>query len=490
MRRYTIRSGLCSATLMLQACAVGPEFKTPAAPQALGYTAASLPETAGTAGVSGGERQRFVSGGDIPRRWWALFRSKPLNDLIERSLKSNPDIKAAQAALTVVRETALAQNGAYYPSVGAGVSASRQKTSAALSPTPNSGALNFSLYTPQVSVAYVPDVFGLNRRTVESLNANSEQARFALIATQITLTANIVAVAIQEASLRAQIDAMLSIVAADGDALDILREQNARGYAGVLAVAAQGYNSRKRPPLWRRCANSLPSSAMLLAALSGGYPDQARAEEFTLASLQLPRRLPVSLPSRLVAQRPDVRQAEANLHAASAQIGVAIANRLPNITLSAGAGFAALSANQIFSGNTEFAIAGASLTQPIFDGGALMHKERAAKAAYLQASEQYQSTVLAAFQNVADTLAALVIDATALKSAKAAADAAATALTVTRRQAAAGYGDNLALASAKIIDGQARTGLVQAEANRYLDTAALFQALGGGWWNRDGSVGD
>jgi len=234
------------------------------------------------------------------------------------------------------------------------------------------------------------------------------------------------------------------------------------------------------PPLLKQLAQQRDS----LATLSGGFPNQDLAEKFELASLQLPQELPVSLPSQLVEQRPDVRQAEENLHSASAQIGVAIANRLPNFSLTADAGSMAVIFSKLFTGGTGFWDVGANITQPIFDGRTLLHRERAAKAAYVQASEQYRSTVLTAFQNVADTLNALQQDADALKASAAAKDAAAVTLDLARKQFQAGYVNYLALLSAEQTYQQAVINLAQAQANRYADTAALFQALGGGWWNR------
>ena len=477
-----------SALLLIAGCAVGPDFKKPAAPNVSGYTPTPLLTTSSVTNVAGGGAQRFVPGHDIPGEWWRLFHSKPLNDLIERSLTNNPDLKAAQAALWVARENVLAQRGVYLPSVAGSFSASRQKQSEALAPVPNypvvTSEFQYNLFTPQVSVSYVPDVFGQNRRTVESLQAQENQARFQLIATHITLSANVVAAAIQEASLRAQIEATRRIITISTNLLQILRAQFAKGYASRLDVAAQESQlaqvTAALPPLLTQLAQQRD----LLAVLAGGFPNQDPIEAFDLSSLQLPEELPVSLPSQLVEQRPDVRQAEENLHAASAQIGIAIANRLPNITLTANAGSTALAIDQVFSSGTGFWGLGASVTAPIFEGGALLHKERAAKAAYIQAAEQYRSTVHTAFQNVADTLSALEQDADALKTEAAAAEAAKVTLELTRRQRETGYASNLALLNAEQTYQQTVINLVQAQASRFADTAALFQALGGGWWNR------
>jgi NodT family efflux transporter outer membrane factor (OMF) lipoprotein len=472
------------AVLLTAGCAVGPEFKKPTAPANAGYTPAALSTTSSTSNISGGEAQQFLEGKDIPGEWWTLFHSQPLDDLIERSLKMNPDIKAAQAALLVARENVLAQKGAYYPSVTGGFSATRAKSSSNLSPVTDTSALNYSLYTPEVSVSYVPDVFGLNRRTVESLQAQEQQARFALAATHITLSSNVAEGAIQEISLRAQIAATRQLITINTDMLEILRIQLKKGYVGRLDVAAQESQLAQveatLPPLLKQLAQERD----LLAVLAGDFPNRELAEKFELSTLQLPQELPVSLPSQLVEQRPDVRQAEENLHSASAQIGVAIANRLPNFALTADAGSMAVILGKLFAGGAGFWDVGASVAQPIFEGGTLMHRERAAKAAYTQASEQYRSTVLTAFQNVADTLNALQQDADALKAAAAAKDAAAVTLDLAKEQFRAGYVNYLALLNAEQSYQQAVINLVQAQANRYADTAALFQALGGGWWNR------
>jgi NodT family efflux transporter outer membrane factor (OMF) lipoprotein len=470
--------------MLLTSCAVGPNFKKPAPPPVHDYTPSPISTTSSSTNVSGGEAQSFIAGRDIAGDWWTLFHSKPLNDLIERSLEANPNLKAAQAALVLARENVKAQYGAYYPSASAGFSAARQKTAADIAPVPNNNDLYFNLFTPQVTVSYVPDVFGLNRRTVESLNAQAEQARFALVATHITLSANVVAAAIQEASLREQIDATHHLIEINTNMLRILRTQFAKGYASRLDVAAQEAQLAQvvatLPPLLKQLAQQRD----LLAALSGGFPSDDPPEKFELSALQLPQELPLSLPAQLVAQRPDVRQAEENVHSASAQIGIAVANRLPNFDLSADAGSMALKAGQMFAGGTGFWTLAGSVTQPIFQGGTLLHRERAAKAAYTNALEQYRGVVITAFQNVADTLNALAEDADALNAAAASRDAAKITLDLAKQQWQSGYASYLSLLNAEQAYNQAVINLIQAQANRYADTAALFQALGGGWWNR------
>jgi NodT family efflux transporter outer membrane factor (OMF) lipoprotein len=471
-------------TMLLTSCAVGPNFKKPAAPPVKEYTPNPVSTTASTTNVAGGEAQRFVTGQDIAGDWWTLFHSKPLNDLIERSLKASPNIAAGQAALTMARENVKAQRGAFYPSVAASFAASRQHTASELAPIPNANEFSYDLFTPQVTVSYVPDVFGLNRRTVESLNAQVEEARFALVATHITLSANVVAAAIQEASLREQIDATRHLIEINTNMLRILKTQFSNGYADRLDVAAQESQLAQilatLPPLVKQLAQQRD----LLAALSGGFPSEGPTEKFELSGLKLPEELPLSIPSQLVQQRPDVRQAEENVHAASAQIGVAVANRLPNFMLSADLGSDALVFGQMFSSGTGFWSLAGSVTQPIFQGGALLHRERAAEAAFTNAAEQYRGVVITAFQNVADTLTALKQDAEALNAAAAATDAAKITLDLSRQQWQSGYASYLSLLTAEQAYNQAVLNLIQTQASRYADTAALFQALGGGWWHR------
>jgi NodT family efflux transporter outer membrane factor (OMF) lipoprotein len=334
-----------------------------------------------------------------------------------------------------------------------------------------------------LSVSYVPDVFGLNRRTVESLQAQAQAARFQLVAAHIALTANVVNAAVTEAALREQVKATQELVGIETQSVRILRYQFDKGYASRLDLAAQesqlAQTQSGLPPLRKQ----LEQQRHLIAVLAGEFPTQSHDVDFDLASLKLPQDLPLSLPSQLVEQRPDVRQAQANWHAASAQVGVAIASRLPQITLSANAGSTALQIADVFKAGTGFWSVGLDLAAPIFQGGKLLHAERAAKAQLVQAAAQYRSTVLTAFQNVADTLTALDEDAKALQAAAAAVEAAKVTLELAQRQTQSGYANQLSLLNAQQAWQQARIALIQAQANRYADTAALYLALGGGWWH-------
>ncbi|MBV9490015.1 MAG: efflux transporter outer membrane subunit, partial [Verrucomicrobia bacterium] len=459
--------------IVVAGCAVGPNFQRPAAPTVKGYTREPLRKTA-AADVAGGEPQRFVAGRDIPGQWWRLFHSRPLNALVEQALRANPNLPAAQAALRVARENVMAQKGAFYPTIEANLSPSLNKTAtASLSPASATGNPYYTLYTGQLTVSYVPDVFGLNRRTVESLEAQAEAQRFQLEATYLTLTSNVVTAAVQEALLRAQIQATQEIIKVETEALGIMRHQLALGAIAGADVAVQeatlAQAQASLPPLQKQLAQQRD----LLAALAGRFPSEEPAEKFELAELRLPQDLPVSLPAKLVEQRPDVAAAEAQLHSASAQIGVSIANMLPNVTLSANGGYAANYLSRLFVPGTSYWAIAASLAQPIFEGGTLLHRTRAARAAYEQAAAQYRSTVIAACQNVADALHALDSDASALAAAVAAERAAAKTLNITRRQLELGQVAYLLFINAENTYEQAVLNLVQARAARYADTAAL-----------------
>jgi NodT family efflux transporter outer membrane factor (OMF) lipoprotein len=473
-----------AAALLLAGCAVGPDFKRPSPPAVTGYTAEPIAAQTASAPVAGGQAQRFVQGLDIPGQWWALFHSPALNALVEQAIAANPSLPAAQAALRQAWEDVYAEQGSLFPTVQLGFAASRNKSSAALSPVTSGTTLNYTLVTPQVTVSYVPDVFGGTRRQIESLVATAESQRFELEAAYLTLTSNVVAAAVDEASLRGQIAATQEIVKVDSEGLDILRRQLQLGQVAGADVAAQQAALAQAQAILPPLQKQLAVERDLLTALLGRFPSQQPAEKFELAALELPRDLPVSLPSKLVEQRPDVRAAEAQLHSASAEIGVAVAARLPQFALTGNAGTTALAVADLATpGNVFWTLAG-NVTQTVFDAGTLLHKQRAAEAAFDQAAAQYRSIVIAAVQNVADSLRALQSDADALKAAAAAEQAAATSLDITRRQLQLGAVNYLALLTAQSAYQQALSGVVQAQASRYADTAALFQALGGGWWNR------
>jgi NodT family efflux transporter outer membrane factor (OMF) lipoprotein len=472
-------------TALVAGCAVGPDFVPPPAPDVQGYTPGPLPPRTASAPTQSGQAQRFVHGLDLPGQWWTLFHSKPLNSLVERALANNPDLAAAQAALWVARENVRAQRGTLFPQLDAGFSGTRTLPAVTGPEIDNSSvAPTFNLFTTQISVSYTPDVFGGLGRAVENLEALEDAQRFQLEATYLTLTSNLAGAAVQEASLRGQIAATQQIIKIERDFLELIRQQRKAGQVAELDVAAQeaalAQVEQTLPPLQK----ALAQQRNLLAALAGGFPSERLVEIFELAAMRLPRDLPVSLPSRLIEQRPDIKAAESNVHAAGALIGVAIANRLPNVTLTGSAGSTAPALNQLFSSGSEWWEITGAVTQPIFHGGTLFHRELAAKAAFDQAKAQYRSTVIQAFQNVGDALQAIRSDAVTLQKAVAAERAAFRSLEIVRGQLKFGQINYLGVLTAQQTYQQALLSLAQAKAARYADTVALFAALGGGWWNR------
>lgn len=474
---------------LLAACAVGPDFKPPPAPPVSGYTPEAHPATTTAANVAGGAAQTFVVGRDIPAEWWKVFHSKEIDALIAEALRANPNLQAAQAALWQAKENLYASAGKLLPSVDAAGSVTPQQFSAAEFGIVGPPSI-FTVYQATVNVAYTPDVFGGQRRQIEANAALAEQQRFALEATFLTLTADVVTAAIQEASLRGQIQATQDIIKAETDQLEVVRNQFEVGGANRADVLTQesevAATQATLPPLQKQ----LEQQHHVLLALIGRFPSQQHGPHLQLASLRLPTALPVSLPSQLVEQRPDVRAAAAQLHQASALIGVAIANRLPQLSLTAQYGSIALTPASLFTPATAVWSLGAAGTQPIFHGFALLHQERAAKAAYEMADAQYRNTVLTAFQNVADALRALQLDAATLKAQQRATRAASDTFDLSRGQYRLGAITYVTLLNAERSYEQARLALVQAQAARYADTAALFAALGGGWWNRSDVVPD
>jgi NodT family efflux transporter outer membrane factor (OMF) lipoprotein len=371
-----------------------------------------------------------------------------------------------------------------YPGVDANVGATREKVGGfGVAPSgPTTGI--FNLYNASVNVSYLLDAFGRNQRELEGLQAQVDFRGYQLDGAYLALTSNIVTTAVREASLRAQIAATQEIVAAEERQLELVSKQRELGAVGRLAVLAQSTQLAQvratLPPLER----NLAQTRHLLAVLAGRLPSEAMLPTFELGALTLPQTLPVSLPSELVRQRPDIRAAEAQLHQASAAIGVATANLYPQITLTGAFGTNTTQFRDVLGGPSVWSI-GAALLQPLFHGGQLQAEKRAAIAAYDSAAAQYRETILVAFQNVADALRALDDDARLLKAQAEAEALSQATLDLTRRQYQLGAVSYLALLVAQRQYQGARLALVSAQATRYADVAALFQALGGGWWNRE-----
>ncbi len=490
----TTGSAACAAVLAgsLTSCAVGPDFKTPEAPPDARFVAAGqLPAQTVAAPLPGGEAQRFVDGLDIPGQWWTLFKSPELNALIERALKNSPTLESAQAALRQANENLAAQRGAYYPSASAAVGSQRQKASGAAFGIPGFPSSYFyNLDTATVNVAYTLDAFGGVRRQVEASLSQAEYRRFALEASYLTLTSNIVAAAVNEASLRAQIAATEQIGQSQETQLNIVIRRLGAGGASRADVLLQQATLQGTLATLPALRSQLAQQRNQLAAYTGALPAQYTGADINLDSLTMPQDLPVSLPSKFVEQRPDIREYSALLHQATAQVGIATANMLPQITLTGSLGQEAATWSNIFAaGSNVWGLIG-SLTQPLFKGGELKHQRRAAIAAAQEAAADYKATVITAFENVSDTLYALKGDAEALAAEALAERTAADSLTLVQAQYKAGAASYVQVLSAQQTYQTAAVALVKARAQRFADTAALFQALGGGWWNRNEALAD
>ncbi|HSW93733.1 MAG TPA: efflux transporter outer membrane subunit [Gammaproteobacteria bacterium] len=487
MRSYRSVFLMFCASIFLTGCMVGPDFHSPKAPDTTRYTQKSLPsKTASTPGIAqGGRTQYFVNGQDIPAEWWTLFHSPVLNGLVQRGLDNSPNLAAAEAALCVSKEAFNAQVGtSLYPQVSLQADAQRNHVSSASISGTNSSSL-FNLYNVNFPVTYTLDVFGGLRRQIEALRDQVTYQQFQLEAAWLTLTSNIVTTTITIASLQEQIQATQELVKIQTDQLRIVKGQFALGgvsQANVLSQQAQlAQTEASLPPLQQRLAQS----AHALATLVGSVPSDLVTPILDLDKIHLPTRLPVTVPSLLVRQRPDIRASEALLAAASAQIGVATANLYPQFNLSGSYGWTSISTGNFFSPAHNVWDFGAALMQPVFNGGALQAQKREAIASYQEAAAQYRQTVLQAFQNVADALRAVQHDAETLRAERNAEMASRRAMLLTSEQFKLGGVNYVALLTANQQYRLALINRIQAQATRYNDTTALFQALGGGWWNQN-----
>ena len=484
-RQWGFACAAAAGVWVLSACAVGPNFKAPPAPRTPGFVApGQLPAQISAAPAASDQPQRFVEDLDIQGQWWTLFQSQELNALIGRGLANSPTLEAAAAALRQANETLAAQRGTFYPSVSGTLGAQRQKVPGVSFGAPQAGSIIYTLNNAAVNVSYTLDAFGGIRRQVEVLGAQAEYEKFLLEAAYLSLTANIVTAAITEASLRAQITATEDIAQSQQTQLDITQRRLGAGGASRVDVLQQQTLVQNTLATLPALRIQLAQERNLLAAYVGTLPADYTGPQFSLESLSLPVDLPVSLPSKFVEQRPDVREFSALLHAATAQIGVATANMLPQITLSGSYGGEATSFSDVFSPASVIWSLAASVTQPIFKGGQLTHQRRAAVAAAEQAEANYRATVITAFQNVSDTLHALQGDAESVAAEAAAQNTSAESLRLVRVQFKSGAANYLQVLSSEQSYQSATVALIKARAQRYADTAALFQALGGGWWNR------
>jgi NodT family efflux transporter outer membrane factor (OMF) lipoprotein len=470
--------GLCAG--MLAGCASGPDFKSPAAPDVAGYTVSALPAQTVAAPTALGGEQRFVEGAPVAAQWWRQFGSAKLDALIEAALRASPTLEAAQATLRQARHNYEAKAGAtQYPQANANLGAQRQGVNNAAAGLPG-GERTYNLVNASVAVSYDLDLAGGNRRALEALAAQTEHQRHQLEAARLALIGNLVTTAVIQAQLAGQIESSAAILAAQEEQLGLTRKRLTLGAASerdVLALQTQVEQTRAGlPPLRLK----LEQNRHLLAILAGQPPATAAMPEFTLADFSLPGELPVSLPSELTRQRPDIQAAEALLAAASAQRGVAVSRLYPRIALSANLGAQALTAASLFDGGSlVWGLAG-GLAQPLFNPG-LRAEVGAAEAGFDAAAAHYRQTVLQALREVADVLRALDHDAQTLVSHAAANSAAQESLRLTQQLYALGAASYLDLLIAQQQAQKTRINLIAAQALRLADTTALYQAMGGGW---------
>lgn len=465
-------------------CMVGPNFRKPSLPPVNSFTEKPLPKKTVSTPSAGkaGQSQTYIYNKNIPIDWWRLFHSKELNCLIVRGIGNSPNLQAAYASLRVAEESLNVTFGnLMFPAVNAALIGQRQKFSGA---TIGGGSSSiFNLFNASVNVSYTLDVFGGSRRQLEALRAQVDYQQFQLIAAYLTLTGNIVTTYVAVASLQEQIAATNELIHIEENQLNILHQQFRLGgisMANVLTQETFVYQTKATlPPLEK----NLAIARHALAVLVGDFPNRP-FPEIRLSALHLPSKVPVSCPSNLVRQRPDVRAAEALMHAACANIGVATANLFPQFNITGMYGWESSVASQLFSPASNVWSYAMNIAQPLFHGGALLAARRQAIANYDLVAAQYKQTVLTAFKNVADTLRALEADARTLREQQIANNSAAASLRLSTEQFRLGGASYLSLLVAQQQYESTLIAVIQAKAARYNDTAALFQSLGGGWWNK------
>jgi NodT family efflux transporter outer membrane factor (OMF) lipoprotein len=483
LRRSTIAGVIAVGSLA--GCAVGPNFHAPAPPATSGYTRGQQPAATTDAPVPGGVAQTFQSDRDIPADWYGLFQSEQLDDLVRRALHDSPTVEAAKAALHSAEYTYSAERGTLLlPQADGQLGVTRERVPGASFGEPGLPASLFTLYSASVNVSYRLDIFGASRRQLEQLRAQADFQRWELEAANLTLTGNVVTTAFDVASLTDQLAAVQDVVTAEAEQYKVVQRQFEVGGASrsdVLSQQAQLAQARAVVPGLEK---ALAQAQHRLAVLAGRTPDDAGIPDFVLDRFSLPTELPVTVPAKLVRQRPDVQAAEAQLHQATAAVGLATANLFPQLNLTGSIGTESITAGGLFGAGTGTWNIGAALMQPLFHGGELRYKRKAAVADLEQADANYRQTVLAAMEDVADTLRALETDARALKAQVEAEKAASDAFEISKKQFRVGGVSYVTVLNTQRLFLEARQSRVQAQAARYSDSAALFQALGGGWWNR------
>jgi NodT family efflux transporter outer membrane factor (OMF) lipoprotein len=497
---------LAAAGLLLASCSVGPNFHRPAAPADdtyytpeketapdTGPNAATPGEGAATPSVGQQNlapeasaplpKQKTTVGADLPAQWWQVFKSASLDQTLKLSLTNSPTLVQATATLAQAREQVKVAQAAFLPRLGADAGVQRNGSS---EPGPQSQS---TVYTLGLSASYAVDIFGGTRRAVEQQKALAEMQGYQLDAAWLTLTGNVVNEALTIASTRLQIATTEELITSDRKNLDLTEREFELGAAArtdVLTAESQlAVDLTTLPSLHQQ----LGAARDALAVLVGRSPVNWSAPDFDIKDFTLPPDVPVSLPSRLVRQRPDVLASEAQLHSTSAAIGVAVAQEFPALNLTGTLSRQALTGADLFHHFDSLWGAGGQLAAPLFQGGALRAQARAARDAFTAQAASYQNTVLEALGQVADDLRALGNDADRLKVSQHALAVASESLNLQQISYTAGKTTVLQLIDAERTFAQAKLTFVTAQIQQYEDTADLLVALGGGWWNNGPDVG-
>jgi NodT family efflux transporter outer membrane factor (OMF) lipoprotein len=465
----------------LASCAVGPNFHQPKPPDTSGYLHASSDTAPVRAEAQ--DVQNVSPGGELAGEWWQLFHSPQLDEVVRTSIAASPTLVAANATLAQAREEVTVARAAFLPGVTAAAGAQRSGGGAVRAPVTGGTSGTGNLYSIGLSTSYSPDIFGGTRRAVEQQQALADYQRNQLAAAYLTLTGSVVNEVLIIASTRLQITTAEDLIASDRKNLALTQREFDVGIvprSDVLTADSQlAADLTQLPSLHKQ----LDQAYDALAVLAGRPPSEWQVQPFDIEEFTLPRDIPLSLPARLVRQRPDVLAAEMQLHAASAAIGVAVAQEFPDISLSASITREALKAADLFHQFNTPWTAGGSLTQPIFKGGALRAQVRAARDTFKAEAATYQAVVLEALGQVADDLWALQYDAQILTVDRHSMDVASEALKLQQKSYSVGTTTVLNLIAAERAYAQARLSYVSARVQQFTDSASLLTALGGGWWN-------
>ncbi len=472
-----------AAMAAIAGCTVGPRYRAPAPPAVTAYTPQPLPaETASSAGVGGGA-QRF-SETAIPEQWWTVFHSAELDGMVKQALANSPTLEQATARLKEAQEDVSARTGATkYPTVSGNASVTEEQLNLAAFGIPFPNPSPFTLLNGSVAVSYALDVFGANRRAIEGLRAQRDYEAWQLEGARLMLAGNVVAAAIRQAQLRSEIEITRQLLAVERKQLRIAEERERAGGISGADVRSQRTQVAETEAAIPPLELQLDSINDQLAVLMGLSPAEAQVAQISLDELHLPEELPLTVPSELVRQRPDIRAAEALLHEASANVGVATANQFPQIVLTGGGG----GLGTRFDNGGDVWNVGASLAAPIFNGGALEAEKRKARDAYDESASVYRQTVLESFREVADALYAIERDAETLRARADAAGEAESLYAIAANRFQAGGVSETSLLDAERQQLQTSLDRSNAAASRFVDSATLVQALGGGMAEQAGS---